>query len=156
MKKIDIESFRRFRYVSSPTFSPDGRLAAFLVRDVRGDLEGYDCNLYILDVASHDVRQLTHEGDVAGFAWTPEGRILLPLSRDAAKRARVADGEELTSLYELDPVTGAAAPVFDLPLERADVHPLTAETYLVYARHDLNRPDFAKLPKAERAAAYNA
>ena len=156
LKKIGIESFRRFRYLSSPTFSPDGKSAAFLVRDVRGDLGGYDCNLYLLDIATHDVRQLTHEGDVAGFAWTPEGRILLPLSRDASKRARVADGEELTSLYELDPATGAVSPAFDLPLTRADVHPLTKDTYLIYARCDLNRPDFAKLPKAERAAAYDA
>ncbi len=156
LKKIEIESFRRFRYVSSPTFSPDGRDAAFLVRDVRGDLQGYDCNLFVLHVADRSVRQLTHEGDVTSFVWTQEGKLLLPLSRDAAKRERVADGEELTSLYELDPATGAISPAFDLPLERADVHPLMQDTYLIYARKDRNRPDFAKLPKAQRRAAYEA
>ena len=62
---------------SSLAWSPDGGRLSF----VAPDLETWELdqgNLYVLDVASGDVRQLaeTYEGDLRGYEWRPDGRSI--------------------------------------------------------------------------------
>ena len=50
MNKIEINSFLDFRYLSAPGFSPDGRLAAFIVQTASLEDNKYNGDLYLLDV----------------------------------------------------------------------------------------------------------
>ncbi len=64
---------------SDPAISPDGRQVVFASdRDVRSD-----GNLFILDLADGDVRQLTEEKWAARPVWSPDGRHIAYVTYEA-------------------------------------------------------------------------
>jgi dipeptidyl aminopeptidase/acylaminoacyl peptidase len=73
---------------SFPRWSPDGTKIAFLSNRNR-DRD----NVFLVDVATRDVRQLTHEEDIVGeIAWHPDGRRIaytVGIGRD--DRIRIVD-----------------------------------------------------------------
>jgi WD40 repeat protein len=63
-------------YDSEPAFSPDGGRIAFVSnRD-----DGSDGNLFVFDVASGKITQLTHEFQVGMLSWSADGKIIAYLS----------------------------------------------------------------------------
>jgi imidazolonepropionase-like amidohydrolase/Tol biopolymer transport system component len=64
-------------YDSEPAVSPDGEHVAF-VSD-RGGSEG---NIFVLDLPSQQIRQVTHEAWAAKPRWSPDGQQLVYLSYD--------------------------------------------------------------------------
>jgi Tol biopolymer transport system component/imidazolonepropionase-like amidohydrolase len=63
-------------YDSEPAFSPDGTRIAFASnRD-----DGSDGNLFVLDVASGKISQLTHEFQVGTPSWSSDGKAIAYLS----------------------------------------------------------------------------
>src|ERR1700678_117582 len=63
-------------YDSDPAISPDGSRIAFISdRD-----DGSDGNLFVLDVASGKMMQLTHEFQVGMPAWSADGKTIVYLS----------------------------------------------------------------------------
>lgn len=87
MKKIEIDSFLKFQFVSNPTFSPDGKSIAFTVFTADRAENTYKGNLYLYDMERGAVRQLTNGGDAKTYAWTKENTLLFPAmrSQDAKK-----------------------------------------------------------------------
>jgi len=82
MKKIEINDFLNFKYVSDPGFSPDGRYAAFVVRTALQEENKYESDIYLLDVQSKVCRRLTAGGDAGGYVWTKDGNLLFSAMRD--------------------------------------------------------------------------
>jgi len=150
MKRIDIESIMDIKYVSDPSFSPDGASITFIVKEANEDGSGYNSNLYLLDSASGNIRALTTEGDVQKYTWTPEGTLLFPAMRDPDQKALEAKGEDITCFYELTPGKDEATLAFTLPLAKADMHLIEGDVFLIYASHDLKRPSLEGLSDAER------
>jgi imidazolonepropionase-like amidohydrolase/Tol biopolymer transport system component len=58
-------------YDSEPAFAPDGRRLAFVSDRDRGA-----GNVFVLDLATRAVSQLTHEAHAGQPAWSPDGRSL--------------------------------------------------------------------------------
>ncbi len=58
-------------YNTDPSFSPDGRLLAFV-----SDRDGSDGNLFLLDLAAGALTQLTREFRAASPTWSPDGRTI--------------------------------------------------------------------------------
>lgn len=76
---------------SRPGWSPDGRYLSFLApggqRDVAGREEPSPRQLWLLDRAGGEPEQLTaFEGDVADYAWSPDGKRLAVVAWDADSR----------------------------------------------------------------------
>ncbi len=153
MKKIEIGQFLDFQYVSAPAFSPDGRYAAFVVQ--RADLEEnrYRGDVYLLEVESRAVRQLTAGGDARGSVWTKEGTILFSALRDPKLKQKAEDGEELSCWYEIAPEGGEARLAFTLPVRAGKLEPVDADRFVVTASFDNNRPDLSACSEEERKTA---
>ena len=66
-------------YDSDPAVSPDGRSVVF-VSDRNGESNG---NLFLLDLESKELRQLTREHWVSRPAWAPDGESVAYLSYEA-------------------------------------------------------------------------
>ena len=58
-------------YNSDPAFSPDGRRLAFV-----SNRDGSGSNIFVLDVATRRVTQLTREIEATRPAWSPDGRTI--------------------------------------------------------------------------------
>lgn len=64
-----------------PTLSPDGRHVAYHVRSADWEADGFDDEIWVVDVASRKSYQLTNtKGSNRGQSWSPAGRQLAFLS----------------------------------------------------------------------------
>lgn len=153
MKKIEIESFLDFKYVSAPGFSPCGKYAAFVVQSA--DVEGnkYDGDIYVLDVESKKPRRLTAGGDAKGYAWTKDGNLLFSAMRDPKLKKKAEEGEEISAWYEISPCGGEAQPAFALPVAARSIEAVDGDRYVVMARHDNGRPDLECMDEDARKKA---
>ena len=62
-------------YDSEPAFSPEGRRVVFV-----SDRDESDGNVFVLDLANQQVRQITHESWAARPAWAHDGQAIVYLS----------------------------------------------------------------------------
>ena len=100
---------------SDPAISPDGRQVVFASdRDGRSD-----GNLFLLDLASGDVRQLTRESWAARPVWSPDGQSIGYLSYERAgmwaEYEYVAEDGVKTHVRRLSVKGGAPETVTDAP-----------------------------------------
>ena len=70
MKKIEIDTFLKFQFVSNPTFSPDHSSVAFVVSAANREKNNYSANLYVYNLKSEKVQKLTTGNDAKTYAWT--------------------------------------------------------------------------------------
>ncbi len=143
MKKIEIDSFLQFQFVSNPTFSPSGRYVAFVVCTADKADNTYKGNLHLYDLEKKEVRQLTSGGDAKSYVWTENNTLLFPASRNPENKKKAGAGEEITSFYEICPCGGEAAEAFTVPLKVTGIRTLTGGRYLLTSLHD-NHKDIRK------------
>ena len=62
-------------YDSDPVFSPDGKRVAFV-----SDRDGTQGNVFVLEPATGQMTQVTHEPWAARPAWAPDGQAIVYLS----------------------------------------------------------------------------
>ncbi|MBQ9566334.1 MAG: S9 family peptidase, partial [Synergistaceae bacterium] len=111
LKRVGFHDILKYRFLSTPRFSPEGRRIAFAVH--QGDLEGNrtlsDLWLYDLDGARRV--PLTHTGAEGPFCWTREGDALVVASGRTPQLSDPKPNEKaprLSRLYSL-PVNGGEA-----------------------------------------------
>lgn len=153
MKRIEIDSFLDFHFVSAPGFSPDGRLAAFVVQQASVEDNGYRGDLYILDTQTKQTRQLTAAGDAKSYVWTKDGKLLFPAMRDAKMKERAEAGEEFSCWYEISPYGGEAVKAFELPVRATGIEVVDESRYVVTAVFSNSRPNLEGMDEDERRVA---
>lgn len=98
MKKIEINHFLDFKFPSAPAFSPDGKTVAFVVRQASLEKNAYPGDLWLLDVGTKALRQLTFGGDATSFFWTKQGTLMFPSKRDPELKKTVSSPPGMRSL----------------------------------------------------------
>ena len=134
MKRIEIDTFLKFQFLSSPQFSPDGTKIAFTVS--RPDLgsNGYLSDLYLYDLETKSVSRITAGGDAKTWAWTPDNTLLFSAARTDAEKRDKENG--ITPLYEISPSGGEALCCAVVPATVTGIHLLPDGRYLLTIRHD--------------------
>ena len=91
-RPVKIEDLRKFRFVSDPQVSPDGRRVAFVLSGINVEKDAYERHVWMAETASGRVEQFTYgQGSDTYPRWSPDGRRLLFLSsgRDEEKKAKI-------------------------------------------------------------------
>jgi imidazolonepropionase-like amidohydrolase/Tol biopolymer transport system component len=88
-------------YDSDPTVSPDGRRVAFV-----SDRENSDRNVFVLDLATRAISQVTREPWADRPIWTPDGRAIVYLSQVGEPRGLRAWPDQLPALIRRVPLGG--------------------------------------------------
>lgn len=102
MRKITIDEFKNFTFLSGIEHAPDGKHAAFAVHGV--DLEGnkYLSNLYILDTKTEKTRKLTAFNKEASFKWLDDENILFTTIREDKDKEDQESLKEFTQVYKIN------------------------------------------------------
>jgi dipeptidyl aminopeptidase/acylaminoacyl peptidase len=108
-RPIALDDYLAIKAVSSPAVSPDGRFAAYVVREVAVDDDKRNASLWRVAVANGAPERLTQTGSVSAPKWSPDGKYLGFLS----------DRSEKTQVWVL-PATGEAFRLTDVKQGVAD------------------------------------
>ena len=145
MKKIEINHFLDFKFPSAPAFSPDGKTVAFVVRQASLEKNAYPGDLWLLDVETKALRQLTFGGDATSFFWTKQGTLMFPAKRDP----ELKKNSELTAWYEISPNGGEAHLALTLPLKVKKLTSVDEDRYIVSAVYQNQDADSTALTSAD-------
>ena len=104
MKKIEIDTFLKFRFLSNPHFSPDGTKIAFTVSVPDRETNGYLSDLYLYDLGKKTVSRVTCAGDAKIWSWTAENTLIFTAARTAALKKEKENGTSF--FYEISPSGG--------------------------------------------------
>ena len=113
MKKIEIDTFLKFRFLSNPHFSPDGTKIAFTVSVPDRETNGYLSDLYLYDLGKKTVSRVTCSGDAKTWSWTAENTLIFTAARTAALKKEKENGTSF--LYEISPSGGEAQCITSIP-----------------------------------------
>ena len=156
MKKIAVDSFLQFKFVSNPGFSPDGKYVAFVVNHADKTANGYKGNLHLLETETGKVRQLTNGGDAKAYCWTDNNTLLFAAPRCPKVKKALEKGENVTAFYEISPEGGEALRAFNVPVRTGGLTNIGGGKYMLSAVYDNNYPELEGLDEAAQQKALDA
>ena len=92
MKRVELEDFLQYRYLSGLTYAPSGKAAAWLVKEADLEKNGYNTSLWVEQ--NGEKTQLTAGGEENGFCWEDSEHILFPALRTAEEKRRREAGTQ--------------------------------------------------------------
>jgi dipeptidyl aminopeptidase/acylaminoacyl peptidase len=109
------EDIKRFKFVSDPQVSPDGKTILFVVTHAINEGENGDYSSNIWRFANGKIRQLTlREGRNTDPRWSPDGRTILFMSSRKTKQ------RSYTRLMTMSSSGGAARSILELKKGKVD------------------------------------
>ena len=153
MKKIAVDSFLQFKFVSNPGFSPDGKYVAFIVSYANKASNDYKADIHLLETETGKVRQLTNGGDAKAYCWTDKGTLLFAAPRCPKVKKQLEKGENVTAFYEISPEGGEALHAFNLPVRTGGLTNIGDGLYMLTSVYDNNYPELEGKTDEEKAKA---
>ena len=157
-KQIQPESLLEFKFLNSPSFSPDGKQIAFVVMAPDLDSNSYPGNLYLVDGDGKNVRQLTVGGDAKTYCWSSNDTLLFSDKRSEHYKQLAKEDQEFTVFYEISSSGGEAREAFSVPVPVTGIRRLNNDLFLLTTFCHCRRQVFYDTPVEERqemAKAFN-
>lgn len=132
MKKIEIDSFSKYRYPGQVTRSPEGRYLAYTITDVNLEKNQYQSHIHVKDLHENKDYQLTNgsKGE-RSFQFLDEKRILFQSDREQGEKE--TEFQPRSYFYQIRLAGGEACLDLTIPLEVQKLHPITGDDFLLQA-----------------------
>lgn len=102
MRKLTIDDFKNYKFLSSLAHSPNGRYAGFAVHGVDMEENKYLSNLYLLNLETEEVRKLTSFNKESRFQWLDDEHIIFSTIRDNKDKEDQESLKEFTQIYKIN------------------------------------------------------
>lgn len=102
MRKLNIDDFKNYKFLSSLNHSPNGKYAGFAVHAVDLEDNKYLSNLYLLNLETEEVRKLTSFNKESSFRWLDDENILFSTIREDKDKEDLESFKEFTQIYKIN------------------------------------------------------
>ena len=102
MRKLSIDDFKNYKFLSSLNHSPNGKHAGFAVHAVDLEDNKYLSNLYLLNLETEEVRKLTSFNKESSFRWLDDENILFSTIREDKDKEDLESFKEFTQIYKIN------------------------------------------------------
>ena len=113
-KRLELDSFLNYRFLSELKFAPDGRQAALVVSCCDEKNNRYRSDIWLY--RKEQWLQLTSDGKASCFGWEDTTHILFPATRTEEEIKAGNEGKQKTVFYRLSTQGGEATAAFSVPL----------------------------------------
>lgn len=153
MKKIELEDFSNYKYLSEVQLNENGNRCLFVVSQANLNDNNYQHHIWQLDLNKQTAHQCTGLGKERGIILESADTLLFSADRDLLVKKAKEDYKELTAYYRLDLNGGEARLAFTLPLAVSSLKLINEHTAIAIANVDLSKPDLSALSGEELAEA---
>ncbi len=112
MDKVLSEDLLTYRFLSEVRISPNGELAAFIVKRMRREENDYASDIYLVNLKSGAVRRLTSLGKDGPFAWSADSRAIIFISR---REKKDKESKDASPIYRIRIDGGEAERIGTIP-----------------------------------------
>ena len=81
MEKLKLDDFTKYKFISNLTYSPTGKIIAFLLHEMEVEENKYLSNIYIYNLENGGLTQLTSSNTVKSFIFKDENTLLFTDTR---------------------------------------------------------------------------
>lgn len=141
MRKLTIDDFKNYKFLSSLNHSPDGTYAGFAVHAVDMEENKYLSNLYLLNLVTEEVRKLTTFNKEASFKWLDDENIIFSTIRENKDKEDLESLKEFTQVYKINIHGGEADKFIRFNKAVGAYEFLSDGTILASANYDHNAKD---------------
>ena len=141
MRKLNIDDFKNYKFLSSLDHSPNGKYAGFAVHAVDMEENKYLSNLYLLNLETEEVRKLTSFNKESSFKWLDHENIVFSTIREDKDKENLESLKEFTQIYKIN-IHGGEADKFIRFNKKVGTYEFLADgTILASAYFDNNAKD---------------
>lgn len=148
MKKISAETLLEYKFVSNLRYCKEKEVLAFVKSKGNLDENKYDRNIYIYDLKTDELKEMTYSDEEGSFEFF-NGEIIFPTKRDKKDKELIDKGFDITSYYTLPLDGGEARKAFTIPVNVADLEVIDEKTLLIQGIKNIKKPDVSEILKLE-------
>jgi len=141
MRKLNIDDFKNYKFLSSLEHSSNGKYAGFAVHAVDMDENKYLSNLYLLNLETEEVRKLTSFNKESRFQWLDDENIIFSTIRVDKDKEDQESLKEFTQIYKINIHGGEADKFIRFNKKVGTYEFLSDGTILASAYFDNNAKD---------------
>jgi len=145
MKKVTIDAFYGYRFLSRVMLTEDGESAVFVQKKPDPEENGYESHLMKIRLSDGKVTQLTGGGKEGNYIF--DGPDTLLFSANRGKKDEAEEHKDKTVFYRLPLDGGEALRAFELPFDVGMIKRIREGLYVFTANIDTNKPDIDKADK---------
>ncbi|MCP5454892.1 MAG: S9 family peptidase [Thermotogae bacterium] len=130
MKKVKIDDFTNYKFLSNPKYSPDGLKAVFIQHQADIEENSYKSYLWLLDTEKNTYKKLTSSGSESTFFWKDNENIIFTSGRIKDEKF------EGTRYFKISVNGGEAEEFMKIPIKVSDIKEISENKYILTGNYD--------------------
>ncbi len=130
-QNVNLNDIFKHKFISKMKLNGTKSHLAFIVSEANKNENKYDSNLFLMDLDSNKINQLTFDGKISDFCWDSDDEIIFDGTyRNKEILALIDRGETWSSIYKININHGEPRYFFNVKLNIISVDKLKDNTYI--------------------------